>query len=387
MRAHWLSSVAIFGIILGSGGVMAQDNGVDTLARQHRPSAAEGGAAKPAEMPAKRAAEPNAPSSQTAPGTHVQSQSGVVPKAGQGKIREGQTGNDQKAVEPRQTGEESQRRREPNAGEAAESSQSIDRGNARQNSRTDRKNPSQSAEENKADTTHRTLERDQTNRRVQNRGEESGQPGGQRNTMGNSNDQMRSNGGERTRAEPNDETGALGAGRIDAQQQSRIRETIRRAHVEPERDVNFSLKIGEAVPERVHFRPLPPELISIVPQYRGYDYVVVEDQIIIVDPRTRRVVYVIDEGQAQNSDRPRFYLSSEQRRSIRSEIVRRYQGDRNGDFAIRIGERVPEDIELVPLPRDVYGEVPNMEPFQYFVMGDQVVIVDPDTREIVDIID
>jgi hypothetical protein len=141
--------------------------------------------------------------------------------------------------------------------------------------------------------------------------------------------------------------------RIDAQRENRLRETFRHDDLEPERDGNFSVAIGETVPERAHFHPLPPAIVSIVPDYRGYECVRLPDRIAIVDPRTRHIVFVIDEGRdregrANCDSRARFALSPERKRAIHSEIVRDYRGDRNPNFEVRVGERVPEAIELIP---------------------------------------
>jgi Protein of unknown function (DUF1236) len=43
----------------------------------------------------------------------------------------------------------------------------------------------------------------------------------------------------------------------------------------------------------VHFVVLPEEIVRIVPQYRGFDYFLVEDEIVIVDPRTLEIVAII----------------------------------------------------------------------------------------------
>ena len=48
------------------------------------------------------------------------------------------------------------------------------------------------------------------------------------------------------------------------------------------------------LPRDVVIRPLPPEIITIVPQYRGYDYVVYNEEIIIIEPSTREIVYIIE---------------------------------------------------------------------------------------------
>jgi hypothetical protein len=59
-------------------------------------------------------------------------------------------------------------------------------------------------------------------------------------------------------------------------------------------NVNFTVSIGSRIPRSVSLSLLPPTVIEIVPQYRGYRYVLVGDQILIVDPETFEIVYVID---------------------------------------------------------------------------------------------
>jgi Protein of unknown function (DUF1236) len=48
---------------------------------------------------------------------------------------------------------------------------------------------------------------------------------------------------------------------------------------------------------------------------------------------------------------------------------------------------VPAGISFLSIPADILDEVPDIRPYRYFVTGDQVVIVAPDTREVVDIIE
>jgi len=52
--------------------------------------------------------------------------------------------------------------------------------------------------------------------------------------------------------------------------------------------------MGTEVPRTVKLAPLPPTIVEIVPQYRSYEYVVVQDDIVIVDPKTMKIVYVIE---------------------------------------------------------------------------------------------
>ena len=56
---------------------------------------------------------------------------------------------------------------------------------------------------------------------------------------------------------------------------------------------NFSLAIGAAVPQEVPLQKLPPEISSAMGAYQGNDYVLVGDQLVIVDPTARRVVALV----------------------------------------------------------------------------------------------
>jgi len=80
---------------------------------------------------------------------------------------------------------------------------------------------------------------------------------------------------------------------LSTEHHARIRETIRSEKVAPLTDVPFSVTVGEAVPRTVHLNRLPLQIIEYAPQYRGYEYILVGDDILIVDPRTLRIVAVI----------------------------------------------------------------------------------------------
>jgi Protein of unknown function (DUF1236) len=80
---------------------------------------------------------------------------------------------------------------------------------------------------------------------------------------------------------------------LSTEHHAQFRETIRSEKVAPLNDVRFSVTIGEAVPRTVHLNRLPPRILEFAPQYRGYEYILVGDDILIVDPRTLRIVAVI----------------------------------------------------------------------------------------------
>jgi hypothetical protein len=90
-------------------------------------------------------------------------------------------------------------------------------------------------------------------------------------------------------------TGQAGAGaKLSTEQRTRITSVIRNEHVAPINNVDFSLAVGSRIPrDRVHLLPLPGEVITIYPQWRGYEFILVHDEIIVVDPRTLEIVAVL----------------------------------------------------------------------------------------------
>ena len=55
------------------------------------------------------------------------------------------------------------------------------------------------------------------------------------------------------------------------------------------------MNVGTRIPESVHLYPLPGEVVEFYPAWRGYDYIVVGSQIMIIDPDTHQVVAILEE--------------------------------------------------------------------------------------------
>jgi hypothetical protein len=91
-----------------------------------------------------------------------------------------------------------------------------------------------------------------------------------------------------------DETKSGPPAALSTEQHAKIRDTLRVEKSERLTKVPFSTKVGEAIPGTVHLYVLPVSIMEYAPQYRGYEYILVGDEILIVDPRTLRIVAVID---------------------------------------------------------------------------------------------
>jgi Protein of unknown function (DUF1236) len=77
-------------------------------------------------------------------------------------------------------------------------------------------------------------------------------------------------------------------------------------------------------------------------------------------------------------------LSTEQRTQIRTAIVREHvQPVANPGFAIAVGTVVPRTIELYALPAEIIIIEPAWRGFRFFLVGDEIVVVEPDTLRIV----
>jgi Protein of unknown function (DUF1236) len=89
-------------------------------------------------------------------------------------------------------------------------------------------------------------------------------------------------------------TGQAGAGaKLSSEQRTKITTIIRDQHVAPVANVDFAISVGTRVPREIGFRPLPVEIVTIYPEWRGYEFFLVRDQIVVVDPRTLEIVDVL----------------------------------------------------------------------------------------------
>jgi len=86
---------------------------------------------------------------------------------------------------------------------------------------------------------------------------------------------------------------------IDAQKQASIQQSVLSARNAPRvSSVNFAVSTGTVVPSHVRFVSVStfPILIDVFPHYRDHVFFIVEDEIVILEPRSRRIVDVVPVG-------------------------------------------------------------------------------------------
>ena len=132
---------------------------------------------------------------------------------------------------------------------------------------------------------------------------------------------------------------------------------------------------------------LSPAVIDIVPQYRGYRYFVVHDEIVLVEPDTYEIVYVIDDrgparaGGGGGACDELALTDDERRLIIRTIEIDRFR-DEHG-IRVSVGERLPPRLELHEFPDAVIREVSKVRSCRFTVIDGDIAIVDPDERQVV----
>lgn len=158
-----------------------------------------------------------------------------------------------------------------------------------------------------------------------------------------------------------------------------MRERVERNEIRPERDLGVSVTVGAELPSRVQLQPVPREIASIRPQYRDYRYTVSDREIVIVDPRSRRVVEVIERGGGRNGGAD-YYTVFEQRRD-----VRRWR--RPDTVVFQQGVVLPASAPYHDLPVEIIERNPNWRGYQYVMTeSEEVAIVEPRTHRIVEVV-
>lgn len=81
---------------------------------------------------------------------------------------------------------------------------------------------------------------------------------------------------------------------LTTEQRSKITASLKQQQAPRVSNVSFSIAIGTAIPASTHRAPLPAAVIETYPAWRGYEYVMVGDEILIIDPATLRIVAIIE---------------------------------------------------------------------------------------------
>jgi Protein of unknown function (DUF1236) len=178
---------------------------------------------------------------------------------------------------------------------------------------------------------------------------------------------------------------------LDTQQQTSIGQALAQRGVRPLTNITFSIAVGTKVPAGEQLRALPSNLVTFIPQYRGYSYVVVEEQVVIVDPGTHEIVAIVPYTAAApatrtaETDKPRtpvvekpmvnrpVNLNTEEKAASRRPAMERKKNTRSVVKREVRQERVPRTVTIEEEP--IRG--PAFRTHRYVDDDDDAVIVAP----------
>jgi hypothetical protein len=86
---------------------------------------------------------------------------------------------------------------------------------------------------------------------------------------------------------------SVGSSTLSPDQKTRLHGIISDGNIRRIDEADFPLSVGTRVPDTVVVYDIPDTIIDIVPEYRGFDYIVVRDELLIIDPETLEIVAVL----------------------------------------------------------------------------------------------
>jgi Protein of unknown function (DUF1236) len=178
-------------------------------------------------------------------------------------------------------------------------------------------------------------------------------------------------------AEPKDKAGAASRVQLTEEKRTNLGQTLaKEGNLNRANNINVSVNIGTRLPRSVHLVALPAAIIAILPEYRTYRYVVVNDQICIVEPNSYEIVEVIPvSGQAAAQGGPATLVLTEEERAIIFREVDMRGGSTLGLGAITEGADVPRDVRLTAFSDAVVQKVPKVKGYKFFTAENRIAIV------------
>jgi hypothetical protein len=228
-------------------------------------------------------------------------QSNQIPKGGQrSEDRQGQAQREQDKSKSESQGQAQRDQDKSKAQTQGQAERNQDKSTSQTQGQTQReqdksKNQTQGQTQREQDKsknqTQGQTQREQDKSKDQTQGQTQREPDRSKNqTPGQTRDQDRTQQGARE-----GERGGNASVSFSTEQRTRIRETVFKERNAPRvGKVDFSIREGTVIPRTVRVVEIPNVIVEIHPEWRGYKYFIVNEELVVVDPETLRIVAVID---------------------------------------------------------------------------------------------
>jgi Protein of unknown function (DUF1236) len=168
---------------------------------------------------------------------------------------------------------------------------------------------------------------------------------------------------------------------LSEQQRSNVHQTLlKEGNLNRATNVNISISVGTRIPRSVRLAVLPATIISVVPAYRSYQYVVVNDQICIVDPNSYEIVEIIaapgQTARVDNRGGQSALVLTEEEKAI---VLRSIDMDRSSTLGLGTlteGSSVPRGADVQVFSDKLVQQVPKLKGHKFFAAENRVAIVD-----------
>jgi hypothetical protein len=80
---------------------------------------------------------------------------------------------------------------------------------------------------------------------------------------------------------------------LPPEKQKMILEQVRRSPDLPQANLNEPVRVGMTIPDEVEVLELPQDAATTVPTVTSYSYIIVGNQIAIIEPESRKVIQLI----------------------------------------------------------------------------------------------
>lgn len=156
-------------------------------------------------------------------------------------------------------------------------------------------------------------------------------------------------------------TDANGRVAINDAQEKQIFSALRRQRLRP---ADASVRVGAQAPPDVRLGAVSADIVSVLPQFRGYSFFATRDELVIVEPTDKKVVALVPLNSSQIAARPERERSSErtkergegnaERTTERAErsSSRSFGGSTNRRETTRetVGAAIPTEQEILNAP-------------------------------------
>lgn len=105
---------------------------------------------------------------------------------------------------------------------------------------------------------------------------------------------------------------------------------------------------------------------------------------VLAGPALAQTTYTTTTTTTERVARPPLSLEPQQRTIIREYVVQRHVPPATVSREVVVGQPLAREVELQPVPQE-WG--PQVQPYRYVYANDRVMLVDPATRQVVQVLD